>query len=76
MKEQYDRIIPPDWGQMENVEIVGDMQTEGLDEHGDAIGWLYVSLEGSIYPYSEGLYVQVARIHNNLYINDVWFGRP
>jgi hypothetical protein len=76
IQHHFERIIPADWGPIDPILTVGDTFTDFPDKQVSDIGWVYVSLEGTVYPYSEGLYILVARENNTLRVRDVVFGRP
>ena len=75
IQAHFDRIIPNDWGPFDPVIAVGETLTDFPDHQLDDSGWVYVSLEGHIYPYSEGLFILVAHISEKYKIHDVVFGR-
>jgi hypothetical protein len=76
MQAFYEHVIPEDWGEMTNIEAVGETLTNWPDKQQNDRGWVYVSLEGSVYPYSEGLFVLVSQSDDCLCICDVNFRRP
>ena len=70
-----ERILPTDWGTI-SVVALDDVLEEWPDKRWNDIGWIYVSLEGVVYPYSEGLYICVSRENGHLIVSDVTYGRP
>lgn len=74
IQEVYERIIPENWGKVDLVPV--DDVLEGWpDKQLNDIGWIYISLEGQNYPYSEGLFICISRENGNLIISDVTYGR-
>jgi hypothetical protein len=76
IQSYFEQIIPDDWGPIDPILAVGDTFTDFPDKQASDIGWVYVSLEGILYPYSEGLYILVARENNTFRVGDVVFGSP
>ena len=75
LRESFAQIIPDDWGPI-SVYVLEDVLTDWPDKQPKDIGWIYASLEGEVYPYSEGLYVLVTQEDDVLRVGDVTFGRP
>jgi hypothetical protein len=76
IQNYFEQIIPADWGPIDPILAVDDTFTDFPDKQDSDIGWVYVSLEGTVYPYSEGLYILVAQENNTFRVRDVVFGRP
>jgi hypothetical protein len=76
MQKQFEQIIPDDWGPIDPIIVADEMLDDWPDKQASDIGWIYVSLEGTVYPYSEGLYILVALEDDMPTINDINFGRP
>jgi hypothetical protein len=76
VRECYEGMIPDDWGPMSDVSIVDDVVTDLPNKPLGEIGWIYVSLVGTVYPWSEGIFMQLLEIEGEVRINEVDFGRP
>ena len=76
VRETFECIIPEDWGAVTSIQVVGDVLQDWPDKQPTDIGWVYVSLEGEVYPYSEGLFILIAQEGELLKIRDIEFGRP
>ena len=76
IQNYFEQIIPADWGTIDPILAVDDTFTDFPDKHASDVGWVYVSLEGTVYPYSEGLYILVAWENDTFRVRDVVFGRP
>src|SRR4051794_4980011 len=71
VRQYFESVIPDDWGPIDPIYAVGDTFTDFPDRQSSDVGWVYVSLEGTVYPYTEGLYILVAHEDNELKIRDV-----
>lgn len=74
MQEIYERVIPEDWGTVDLVAL-DEVLEDWTDKRTNDIGWIYISLEGQHYPYSEGLFICVSRENSNLIVSGVTYGR-
>jgi hypothetical protein len=70
IQNHFEQVIPADWGPVDPILAVGDTFTDFPDKQASDIGWVYVSLEGTVYPYSEGLYILMAQENNALRVRD------
>ena len=75
LRKSFNQIIADDSGPV-SVEVLEDVLTDWPGKQPQDIGWMYASLEGEVYPYSEGLYVLVTREDGVLRVGNVTFGRP
>ena len=73
MQEEFEEIIPEDWGEVAPIEVGETMQSWPQQQASDLM-WLYVSLGGDVY--SEAVTVVVALEDDQPRIRTVEFGRP
>lgn len=86
LEKEYRRIIFSDWGPMTHMEAdldSADVLTDSVsistvapEDQPIDIAYVYVSLAGQHYPYSEALYILVTLEDSQLRVGDVNFGRP
>jgi hypothetical protein len=89
LEECYKDMIPDDWGPMTHMEVCLNIDDLLIDPHdiqdiADVlpddqpidIAWVYVSLAGDEYPYSEALFMLVTLENNTLRVINISFGRP
>ena len=86
LAEEWRRMIPSDWGPMTHVEAdpepqdlltdIEDIAAILLEDQPIDVIYVYVSLAGDKYPYSEALYILVTLEGGALRAGDVYFGRP
>jgi hypothetical protein len=73
MKEDFEAMIPLDWGAADPIETVQTMD-DWPDKRASDRLWVYVSIGGDVY--SEGLVAVVACEEDEPRIRAVEFGRP
>lgn len=73
LREAFEAMIPPDWGETEPVQVMTSM-SDWPDKEADDVGWIYVSISGDVY--SEALAAVVTREGDGLKVRRVEWGRP
>jgi hypothetical protein len=73
MQEQFENIVPIDWGPIDPIEAGRTMNDWRGKEPSDLM-WVYVSLGGDVY--SEAVTVIIAQEDGSLKVREVEFGRP
>lgn len=73
MQEQFETIVPIDWGPIDPIEI-GETMNDWRGKEPSDLGWVYVSLGGDVY--SEAVTVIIAQENGSLKVREVEFGRP
>lgn len=73
MQEGFERVIPPDWGETEPVELSKVMHDWTGRRLGDVM-WAYVTIYGDVY--SEAITFVVTYEDEQLRIRNLEFGRP
>jgi len=73
LKEEFEKIVPPDWGDIGQIEI-GTVVDDGPDKQPSDLGWVYVSIGGEVH--SEGLTLVLMSENGNARVREVEFGRP
>jgi hypothetical protein len=73
LKEEFEKIVPPDWGDTGHIHI-GTILDDWPDKQPSDLGWVYVSIGGDVY--SEGLTLVLMSENGNARVREVQFGRP
>ena len=73
LKEEFEIIVPLDWGEIGPIEI-GTIMDNWPDKQPSDLGWVYVSIGGDVY--SEGLSLVLMSENGNIWVREVQFGRP
>jgi len=73
MKEDFESIVPLDWGDADPIEAVQTMETWPNKRDSDLL-WVYVSIGGDVY--SEALVAVVSSEGEEPRISSAEFGRP
>lgn len=73
MQEGFERVVPPDWGETDPVELSKVMHDWTGRRLGDVI-WAYVTIYGDVY--SEAITFVVTYEDEQLRIRSLEFGRP
>ncbi|HEX7337558.1 MAG TPA: hypothetical protein VF252_10160 [Gemmatimonadales bacterium] len=73
MRAAFEAIVPPDWRTVGPVEVGQTMESWPAKQPSD-VGWVYISIGGSVY--SEAVTLVVMREADTLKVRTVEFGRP
>jgi hypothetical protein len=73
MKEDFETIVPLDWGDVEPIEIIQTMDSWPHKRDSDLL-WVYLSIGGDVY--SEALVAVLTSEDDEPRIREVEFGRP
>jgi hypothetical protein len=73
LRAAFEAIVPTDWGAAGPIEV-GQTMTSWPEKQPSDVGWVYVSIGGSVY--SEAVTVVVMSENGEQKIREVQFGRP
>jgi len=73
LRTVFEAIVPTDWGPIGPIEV-GEIMTNWPGKEGSDLGWVYVSIGGTVY--SEAITVVVTYENGEAKIREVEFGRP
>jgi hypothetical protein len=73
LRTAFETIVPTDWGAVGPIEV-GQTMTSWPEKQPSDVGWVYVSIGGSVY--SEAVTVVVMSENGEQKIREVQFGRP
>jgi hypothetical protein len=73
MQEDFESIVPMDWGPVDSIEI-GTTMVDWPTKREKDIAWVYIGIGGDVY--SEAVVVIVTEEENVPKVREVEWGRP